>query len=200
MPLKNDLLLIKISNMNSRLLSLALITFVMLFMANAVAQNNSNADLKEKTPDVIIKSTNDAPTEANPYGTPLQSSEVTITKDGTTTSIQTEIKDESTPYYTVNEMPTYIDGKGELPFHISKNARYPKEARIDKAEGIVIVQIIVEKDGSFSNAQVVQSIHPKLDEEALRVVGTLNNFIPGKQKGEAVRCYYQIPVPFVLKK
>ena len=186
--------------MNSKLLSLALITFVMLFMTSAVAQNNSNADVKDKTPDVIIKSTNDAPTEANPYGKPVQSSVVTITQDGSMTSYQTEIKDETTPYYTVNEMPVYIDGKGELPFHIAKTARYPREARIDKAEGIVIVQIIVEKDGSISNPQVIQSVHPKLDEEALRVVGTLNNFIPGKQKGEAVRCYYKIPVPFVLKK
>ena len=190
--------LIKIFNMNSKLLSFALIMLSMLFVATTVAQNNSAA--ADKTPNVVIKSTNVAPTEDDPYGKPVQSSEIQIIQDGITTANQTEIKDESTPYYTVNEMPAYIDGKGELPFHIAKTTRYPAQARIDKAEGVVIVQIIVEKDGSISDPQVIQSVHPKLDEEALRVVGTLNGFIPGKQKGEAVRCYYQIPVPFVLVK
>ena len=208
--------------MNSKLLSFALITFTMLFMATTVAQNNEPIKVKivgddnviyewvknpdgsikdepiREMPNVIIKSTNVTPTENDPYGKPVQSSEVIVMQDCIKTNNQTEIKDDSTPYYTVNEMPAYIDGKLELPNYVSRTAKYPVEAAKDKAQGVVIVQIIVEKDGSISNPSVIQSVHPKLDAEALRVVGTLKGFTPGKQKGEAVRCYYQIPVPFVL--
>jgi len=179
--------------------SIALFGIAMLFLASGVCQNNpTSTDEKEKSPDVIIKSTNVAPTQANPYGQPLQSSEVTVTDKNATTKKQAEIRDDSTPYYTVNEIPVYLDGKKELPNYVSRKAKYPPEARKDKAQGIVFVQFIVEKNGSVSNPQVIQSVHPKLDEEALRVVGTLKGFTPGKQNGEAVRCYYQIPVPFVL--
>jgi len=179
--------------------SIALFGIAMLFVANGVCQNQTTTtDDKDTSPAVIIKSTNLSPTESDPYGKPIQSSEVVVTEKNATTKKQTEIRDDSTPYYTVNEMPVYLDGKRELPNYVSRTAKYPVEARKDKAQGIVIVQIIVEKNGSVSNPQVVQSVHPKLDEEALRVVGTLKGFIPGKQNGEAVRCYYQIPVPFVL--
>jgi protein TonB len=211
-PLKNDLLLIKITDMNSKLLSFALITLTMLFMATAVAQKNEPVKVKiegddieykwvgepKVAPNVIIKSTNDAPTKEDPYGKAAQSSEIQITKDCIKTTNQIEIKDESTPYYTVNEMPVYLDGKKELPNYVSRTAKYPSEAIKDKAQGVVVVQVIVEKDGSISNPKVVTSVHPKLDEEALRVVNTLKGFTAGKQNGECVRCYYQIPVPFVL--
>jgi len=207
--------------------SIALLSLTMLFMAATVAQNNEPVKVKkneleniklmgkdeityqwvsntgeiQKMPaDVVITSTNLAPTEADPYGKPSQSSEVKVMRlPCNTISNETLIIDDSTPYYTVNEMPEYIDGKGELPFQISKEAKYPVEARKDKAQGIVIVQVIVEKNGSVSNPKVINSIHPKLDAEALRVIGTLKNFNPGKHNGEPVRCYYNIPVAFVLK-
>jgi len=184
--------------MNSKLLSIALFSISMLLTANIVAQNQpASTDEKEKSPDVIIKSNNVAPTEANPYGTPTQSSEIVITENNVTIKKQIEIAEDPI-YYTVNEMPAYLDGKRELPNYVSRTAKYPYEAGKDKAQGVVIVQIVVEKDGSISNPQVIQSVHPKLDEEALRVIGTLKGFTPGKQNGKEVRCYYQIPVPFVL--
>jgi len=191
--------------MNSKLLSIksiALFCLTMLFMTALVAQNNemSKDDMKDKSPDVIITSTNVAPTESDPYGKPEQTSEVKVMDPCNTTKNQTLIIDDSTPYYTVNEMPVYLDGKAQLPNYVSRTAKYPYEAGKDKAQGVVVVQIIVEKDGSISNPQVIQSVHKALDAEALRVVGTLKGFTPGKQNGEAVRCYYNIPVPFVLVK
>jgi len=208
--------------MNSKLLSCKSIAFfciTMLFFVVSMAQKNEPVPIKKTTdvklnnkeyqwvegepkpaPSVIVTSTNVTPSTENPKGTPVQSSEVLLTKDCKKITNKSEIKDDNTPYYTANEMPAYIEGKGRLPFHISQTARYPAEARKDKAEGIVVVQIIVEKDGSISNPKVIQSVHPKLDEEALRVIGTLNKFIPGKQNEKPVRCYYNIPVPFVLQK
>jgi len=170
----------------------------MLFLANGVCQNNSNAaGDKEKAPDVIIKSTNVTPTQTQPYATHVQAQEISVA-DKKAIEKEIEIKDDDTPYFSPNEMPAYLDGKRELPNYVARTAKYPAEARRANVQGIVIVQIIVEKDGSITNPQVIQSVHPKLDSEALRVIGTLKGFNPGKQNGEPVRCYYQIPVPFVL--
>lgn len=209
--------------MNSKLLSIVLFSISMLFMVTLVAQQNQPAKVKmERTdqisakeasdivyyykgapdkekekPTVTITSSNLSPTPENPHAKQVQSNNIVIPESRVDVTKKIEITEDAI-YYTVNEMPAYIDGKRELPNYVSRTAKYPYEAGRDKAQGVVIVQFIVEKDGSISNPKVIQSVHPKLDEEALRVIGTLKGFTPGKQNGEAVRCYYQIPVPFVL--
>ncbi|MCL2246589.1 MAG: energy transducer TonB [Lentimicrobiaceae bacterium] len=186
--------------MKSKLLSfksIALFGIAMLFLSNGVCQKKTTASEEKKSPDVIVKTTNVTPANPKADINTVQISEVTFVEKGKTTKDQVEIKDNNTPYYTVNEIPVYVDGKKELPNYVSRTAKYPKEAIKDKAQGIVMVQIIVEKDGSVSNPKVINSVHPKLDEEAVRVASTLK-FTPGKQNGEVVRCYYQVPVPFVL--
>ena len=66
-------------------------------------------------------------------------------------------------------------------------------------EGRVIVQFVVDKDGSVMDAKVVRSIDPLLDKEALRVINLMPKWKPGKNQGEAVRIRYTIPVTFKLK-
>ena len=179
--------------------SIALFGIAMLFLANGVCQNKATAKEEEKkSPDVIIKTTNVMPAQPTSNINVVQTSEVTFPEKNTTTKNEVEIKDDSTPFYTVNEAPVYLDGKRELPNYISRTAKYPAEAMKAKVQGNVLVQFIVEKDGSVSHPEVLKSVHPALDAEAIRVVSTLKGFTPGKQNGEAVRCYYQIPVPFVL--
>ena len=181
--------------------SIALFGIAMLFLANGVCQNKTTAKEEEKkSPDVIIKTTNIMPENPTSNINVVQTSEVTFTESNATTKNEVEIKDNSTPFYTVNESPVYIDGKNALPNYISRTAKYPAEAMKAKAQGMVMVQFIIEKDGSISNPQVLNSVHPALDAEALRVISTLKGFTPGKQNGEPVRCYYQIPVPFVIQK
>ena len=207
--------------MNSKLFSFKLFALfglvTMFFMANGFAQNNSNSndcdkavkvtmmessntteDMKDKEPTVIISSSYITPTKDKPEEKTVQAVEVSITENSFNTKNELEIKDESTPYYTVSEMPVYVDGKRELPLYVMQTTRYPAEAQKDKPQGVVVVQVVVEKDGSITNPQVIAPVHPLLDEEALRVVSTLKSFSPGKQNGEAVRCYYQIPVPFIV--
>jgi len=203
--------------MKSKLLSFKSFAFicvaVVFFMANGFAQNKAKApncepvkvkmvteEAKEVTPNVIISASNVAPTKQNPDATPVQSLKIDVLDNNFTTSKEVEIKDAETPYFTVAQMPEYIDGKKELHLYVAQAARYPVDALREKAEGIVIIQVIVEKNGSITNPKVISSIHPKLDEEALRVICTLKSFKPGKENGEAVRCYYQIPVPFILPK
>ena len=82
--------------------------------------------------------------------------------------------------------------------YLKANIRYPKEAKERGIQGRVIVQFIVEEDGTLTEGKVVKSVDPQLDAEALRVVRSMPNWTPGKQRGEAVRVRFTIPVSFKL--
>ena len=81
---------------------------------------------------------------------------------------------------------------------LGQNFKYPAEAIEKGIQGRVIVQMIVERDGSITNTKVVRGVDPLLDAEALRVVNQSPKWIPGKQRGQAVRVKYTLPVMFRL--
>ena len=82
---------------------------------------------------------------------------------------------------------------------LMKNVKYPKEATDKGIEGRVIVQFVVDKDGSVVEPKVVKSVSPELDQEALRVIKMMPKWQPGKQNGEIVRVKYVVPVSFRLQ-
>ena len=75
----------------------------------------------------------------------------------------------------------------------------PPAAEENGIQGRVVVQFVVEKDGSISNVNVVRSVDPSLDKEAIRVVKAMPRWIPGKQNGSPVRCKFTLPVSFKLQ-
>ena len=83
--------------------------------------------------------------------------------------------------------------------YLAKNIKYPPKAEKKGIEGKVMINFIVEKDGSISNAKVVRHIHPLLDKEAERVIKAMPKWSPGKQEGKPVRVKFNIPVAFRLK-
>jgi protein TonB len=99
----------------------------------------------------------------------------------------------------VEQMPAFPGGQQELMNFLMKNVKYPKEATDKGIEGRVIVQFVVDKDGSVVEPKVVKSVSPELDQEALRVVKKMPKWQPGKQNGEVVRVKYNIPVSFRLQ-
>ena len=102
-------------------------------------------------------------------------------------------------FQVVEEMPEYPGGMSELMKYLSTNMRYPKEAQSKGIQGRVIVQFVVEKDGSITDAKVMKPVDPQLDAEALRAVNAMPKWTPGKQRGKAVRVRYTLPVMFHLK-
>ena len=98
----------------------------------------------------------------------------------------------------VEEMPQFQGGMQALMEFLSKNIRYPKEAFEANKQGRVIVNFIIETDGSISEAKVVKSVDPSLDEEAVRVINAMPNWTPGRQSGKAVRVKYTVPINFRL--
>lgn len=107
--------------------------------------------------------------------------------------------EDDTIYDKVDEMPTYKGGNDALMKFICNNMVYPKEAINSGTEGRVVVQFLIEKDGKVSARKVVKSVSPQLDAEALRVSKLINNWTPGKIKGEPVRCHFTLPFCFMLR-
>ena len=99
----------------------------------------------------------------------------------------------------VEKMPEFPGGQQELMNFLMKNIKYPKEATDKGTQGRVVVQFVVNKDGSVVEPTVVKSVSPELDQEALRVVKMMPKWQPGKQNGEVVRVKYTIPVSFRLQ-
>ena len=103
-------------------------------------------------------------------------------------------------FNVVEEQAMFPGGDTELMKFIQRNIRYPKEAQEQGKQGRVIVQFVVEKDGSITEAKVERSADPQLDAEALRIVSAMPNWTPGKQRGEPVRTRFTLPVTFRLSK
>lgn len=101
-------------------------------------------------------------------------------------------------YQIVEEMPEFPGGIQKLMEFLSNNIQYPQVARDKGIQGRVFVSFIVEPDGSISNVKTTQNIGGGCDEEAVRVVKSMPKWKPGKQKGQAVRVGYQIPISFRL--
>ena len=102
-------------------------------------------------------------------------------------------------YETVDKMPEFPGGMTGLMQHLSKNIRYPAEAHTNNIQGRVVVSVIINTDGKATNAQIVQGVAPSLDAEALRVTGTMPDWIPGTKDGKPVNVKYTFPVVFRLQ-
>lgn len=108
------------------------------------------------------------------------------------------LNDEDKVFDVVEQMPTFPGGMGALYQWINKNPKYPVAAEADGIQGRVIVCFNVGKDGTISNATISKSVNPMLDKEAVRLVNSMPNWIPGKQNGKNVTVRYILPIPFRL--
>jgi protein TonB len=103
-------------------------------------------------------------------------------------------------FTVVSQMPEFPGGMGELMKYLGESIKYPSKARDNQWEGRVLCQFIVEKDGSISNAEIVQSSgYQLLDVEAMRVVLNMPNWSSGKQDGDSVRVKFTLPISFKLQ-
>lgn len=97
-------------------------------------------------------------------------------------------------FVAVEQMPELIGGLAELQGKI----RYPDRARKAGIEGRVIVQFIVTENGTVEEPRVIRGIGGGCDEEAVRAVKQAQ-FEPGRQRGQAVRVQYSLPIVFRLQ-
>ncbi|MDU1903869.1 MAG: TonB family protein [Dysgonomonas sp.] len=104
------------------------------------------------------------------------------------------------PITFAQQMPQYPGGDSELIRYIGSNLRYPTIAAENNIEGRVVIRFVVGKDGSVSDINVIQTLDPSCDKEAMRVVKSMGRWIPGMQNGRPVAVYYTLPILFRLQK
>lgn len=115
-----------------------------------------------------------------------------------------EIKPEIIPdsdgdvIFEMAEVPEFPGGPDALLEFMRKNINYPADAREKDIQGRVLVTFIVNKDGSLTEPEVVKSVDPLLDAEALRLISVMPKWKPGTQRGKPVRTKYTLPVNFRL--
>ncbi|MCQ2257418.1 MAG: energy transducer TonB [Bacteroidaceae bacterium] len=109
-----------------------------------------------------------------------------------------EESDEGEIFEVVEQNPSFPGGDKALMAYLTKNLKYPPSAQENGIQGRVLVQFVVNKDGSIVEPKVLRSVDPALDKEALRVVQAMPKWTPGKQRGKTVRVKFTLPVTFRL--
>ncbi len=108
------------------------------------------------------------------------------------------ITEDDVIFQVVEKMPEFPEGQTGLMKFLSQNVKYPVKAQEAGVQGRVILQFVVNQDGSVSDVEVVRGVDSNLDAEAIRVVKAMPKWIPGTQKGKAVRVKYTLPINFKL--
>lgn len=98
----------------------------------------------------------------------------------------------------VDKWAMYPNGIEGINQYIKETIQYPNEAKSQKVEGKVIVEYVVESDGTIGEIKVIQSVHPLLDEEAKRIIKTMGRWKPAMQKGKPIKVAYQQVFNFML--
>lgn len=102
-------------------------------------------------------------------------------------------------FQVVEVMPEYPGGMAECLRFLERNIKYPADALKEKIEGRVIARFVIAKDGSVINPEILRSVSPSVDAEALRVIRLMPKWKAGKQRGQAVNVKYTLPVTFSLR-
>lgn len=105
-------------------------------------------------------------------------------------------KEKEEVFVAVEQPGEFPGGQAALMKWMSQHLRYPETALQNNIHGRVVVKFIIEKDSTISNVQIARSAHENLDNEALRLVNNMPNWIPAKNNGESVRSYFNLPVTF----
>ncbi|MBR4970032.1 MAG: energy transducer TonB [Alistipes sp.] len=115
-------------------------------------------------------------------------------------AVSEETIEDDQPFVKVEQMPSFMGGD-LMTFRnwVMTKLRYPQIAQENNITGRVLLQFVIEKDGSLTNIQVIQTPDSSLSDEAIRVLKTSPKWTPGKQRNQAVRVKYTLPVDFRIQ-
>ena len=109
------------------------------------------------------------------------------------------VDDEPLSIALVEQKPSFPGGEAAMYTWLGNNIVYPPAASEEGAQGRVVVEFVVGKDGSITNVRGVRPRHPALDREAVRVVSAMPTWVPGRNNGQPVKVTYTLPVTFKLQ-
>ena len=115
-------------------------------------------------------------------------------------AVQEEVIEEDQPFVKVEQMPSF-QGGDLMTFRnwVQSKVRYPQIAQENGISGRVLMSFVIEKDGSLTGIQVLQSPDRSLSDEATRVLKQSPKWKPGKQRNQTVRVEYTLPVDFRIQ-
>ena len=113
-------------------------------------------------------------------------------------TVQEEVED-APPVRFAEKMPEYVGGMEAMYSFLKNELQYPEVARNNNIQGTVLLEFVIERDGSVSNVKPLVSLYPECDAEAIRVVKKMPKWKPGEQMGKPVRCYFNLPIRFTLQ-
>ena len=111
---------------------------------------------------------------------------------------QSTNSDQNDIFVFVEQMPEFPGGDDALNRFLTSNIHYPKSALKNNISGTVYVNFIISADGTIQNVKVTKGVHKTLDEEAIRVVKKMPKWKPGKQAGQNVSVYFDVPIHFEI--
>ena len=101
-------------------------------------------------------------------------------------------------FEVAEQNPSFPGGEKAQADWIRQNLRYPQSAKEKNIQARVLVQVVVNKDGSIVEPKVLRSVNPDLDKEAIRLISSMPKWIPGKSGGKEIRVRHMIPITFRL--
>ena len=117
-----------------------------------------------------------------------------------------QIMDEEEDEEESNQVHVVVEKKAEFPGgnkklieYLRENIKYPEQALAKSIVGRVFVKFTIKKDGSIDDIKVIRSADPLLDEEAIRVVKNMPNWIPAQMRGKDVSSTYTLPILFNIR-
>ncbi|MDR2475960.1 MAG: TonB family protein [Bacteroidales bacterium] len=105
---------------------------------------------------------------------------------------------ETDPLPFTDQMPVFPGGQQEMMNFLNQHLRYPQVAIDEHIQGKVVVQFVVNTKGEISRVKILAPLHPTCDKEAIRLIKSMPNWIPGRKNGELVSVYFTIPIRFLL--
>jgi TonB family protein len=123
------------------------------------------------------------------------SSDIIILADGRDITLEDEI----IPFFRIEKQPEFPGGEGALMQFLAENTKYPADAAIDlNISGTVYVYFVINKQGKIVDTRIERGFYKSLDNEAVRVIKSMPNWNPGKQRSKPISVSKVIPISFVL--
>lgn len=166
------------------------------------AQSTPDNTIPVVVDETVLAKPTEQPTVTAETGTPNETGPSTSEKTtGTETQNITppDIVPDNTIYKAVQEMPLFPGGEEEMFRFLMKNINYPEEDKLIRNQGTVFVYFVIDKNGAPTDIKVMNPRKGKenLEKEAMRVIGKMPRWVPGKQNGKPALVSFTLPVRFV---
>lgn len=109
-----------------------------------------------------------------------------------------KMKENEALFIEYETMPVFPGGDTALLDFVYKNLKYPESAIKDKIQGKVTLRFVITKTGEIDKVEIIRSLQPDCDKEAIRVVKMLPKFAPATDHGKPESIWYTMPVIFKL--